>query len=117
MPALESMGWAADVKQEFQERYLIEFGQGFKDMSPALRFPEEIIFSGRLNHGNHSVLAWQVSCVAIMEDEAGNVKLSKKRSKGKIDAVAAPAMAAFRARSHEIKTESVYKTRGLLVFR
>jgi phage terminase large subunit-like protein len=115
LPALESMGWCADPKETHAERYLIEFGQGFKDMSPALRFLEELIFAGRLNHGNHPILAWQISCVAILDDEAGNAKFSKKRSKGKIDAAVALAMAAYRARLHEVQTVSVYEERGITV--
>jgi phage terminase large subunit-like protein len=74
-------------------------------MSPAVRFLEELVFGHRLNYAGHPVLAWQLSCVAILEVEAGNVRFSKKRSKGKIDAVIALAMAAIRARL--LKSEPV----------
>jgi phage terminase large subunit-like protein len=113
MPQLEEMNWCADPKEENADRYLIEFGQGFKDMSPAIRNLEELVIDGKLSHAGHEALAWQVSCVAITEDDAGNVKFSKRKSKGKIDAVVALAMAAYRAKIHQ-PFESVYERRGLL---
>ena len=114
LPQLESMGWSADPKDELANRYLIEHGQGFKDMSPAIRNLEELVISGRINHGGHEALAWQVSCVAITEDDAGNVKFSKGKSKGKIDAVVSLAMAAYRAKIHPQEETSVYDERGIL---
>jgi phage terminase large subunit-like protein len=115
LPALESMGWSADLKDTFPERFLIEMGQGFKDMSPAIRILEELVTGKRISHGGHPVLSWMVSCVAIVEDDASNVKFSKKKSNGKIDAVVALAMALFRARVHPIEEVSVYEERGVEV--
>jgi phage terminase large subunit-like protein len=115
LPTLESMGWCSDLKQEHEERYLIEFGQGCRDMSPAVRFLEELVSGYRLNHAGHPVIAWQLSCVAILEDEAGNVRVSKKRSKGKIDAVVPLAMVAIRARLLKSEPVSIYDTQGITV--
>jgi phage terminase large subunit-like protein len=98
MPQLEEMNWCVDPKDQYADRYLIEYGQGFKDMSPAIRNLEELVIDGKINHAGHEALAWQVGCVAIVEDDAGNVKFSKRKSKGKIDAAVALAMAAYRAR-------------------
>jgi phage terminase large subunit-like protein len=106
LPYLEAMGWGADLKDDYYERYLIEMGQGFKDMSPAIRILEEMATGRRINHGGHPVLSWMVSCVSIVEDDAGNVKYSKKKSKGKIDAVVALTMALFRARVHPVEDQS-----------
>jgi phage terminase large subunit-like protein len=114
LPQLEEIGWSADPNDSLASRYLIEHGQGFKDMSPAIRNLEELAISGRINHGGHEVLAWQVSCVAISEDDAGNVKFSKRKSKGKIDAVVSLAMAAYRAKVHPQEEKSVYDERGIL---
>ena len=110
LPQLEDMGWCADPAQINAKRFLIEFGQGFKDMSPAARNMEEIILAGQLNHGGHEALAWQISCVAMSEDDAGNIKFSKKKSKGKIDAVVSMAMALYRARVHPAQDDDDYNS-------
>ena len=57
-----------------------------------------------------------LNCVAIVDDDAGNVKFSKKKNKGKIDAVVvAMAMALFRARIHPVEETSPYNERGVIV--
>ena len=37
---------------------LVPFGQGFKDLSPAVDVLERLVEEGKLRHGNHPVLAW-----------------------------------------------------------
>ena len=56
-----------------------------------------------------------LNSVAIVDDDAGNVKFSKKKNKGKIDAVVAMAMALFRARVHPVEETSPYVERGVMV--
>jgi phage terminase large subunit-like protein len=72
---------------------LVEMGQGYKSMSPALEKFEERALAGRLRHGNHPVLRWNMSNAVIMSDPANNRKLTKKKSYGRIDGAIASLMA------------------------
>jgi phage terminase large subunit-like protein len=72
---------------------LVPFGQGFKDMSPAVDTLERLIEGGKLRHGNHPVLAMAASNARAELDAAGNRKLSKRRSNGRIDPLVALTMA------------------------
>lgn len=65
-------------------------GAGFKDVSPSLSAFESLILTEGLRHGGNPVLRWAMANAAIEADPAGNRKLSKLRSRGRID----PAMAA-----------------------
>jgi len=72
---------------------LVEHGQGYRDMAPAVDVLEAAILDGKLRHGMHPVLTWNMSNCVVEKDAAGNRKLSKKRSKEKIDGVVALAQA------------------------
>jgi len=88
-PWLLNAGFSEQViKDKF-----IGFGQGFKSMSPALRDLESIILEKKLRHGDHPVLKMCASNAVIDRDPAGNRKLSKKRSTGRIDGMVALVMA------------------------
>lgn len=70
------------------------FGQGFKDMSPALETYETMLMDGRLKHDGNPVLTWNILSSVPDEDPAGNRKLTKARSTGLIDGAVASVMAA-----------------------
>ena len=72
---------------------LLEMGQGFVSMSPAVQALEAAVLDRRLHHGGHPILRWQISNVAIEMDSSGNRKASKKRATGHIDGVASLMMA------------------------
>lgn len=72
---------------------LVEWGQGFKDMSPAIDTLESELLNGRVNHGNHPVLTMCAANAVISRDAAGNRKLDKHKATGRIDALVAMAMA------------------------
>jgi phage terminase large subunit-like protein len=80
---------------------LIPFGQGFKDMAPAVDCTERLAEEGKLRHCNHPVLTMAVSNAKVETDAAGNRKLSKKRSTGRIDPLVALTMALGVASRHE----------------
>jgi phage terminase large subunit-like protein len=80
---------------------LQEFGQGFKSMSPALATLEAELLNNRLRHGNHPILTWCAANAVIDMDPAGNRKLNKKRSTGRIDGMIALTMAIGGAVTHE----------------
>jgi phage terminase large subunit-like protein len=85
------------VKAGFSELLIresfVEFGQGFKSMSPALRDLESLILEKKIRHGNNPVLAMCAANAVIASDPAGNRKLDKKRASGRIDGMVALAMA------------------------
>ena len=72
---------------------LVEFGQGFKDMGPALESLESELLNGRVAHGAHPVLTMCASNAVVAKDPAGNRKLDKHKATGRIDGMAALAMA------------------------
>lgn len=70
-----------------------QFGQGFGSMSPALRTLESMLLNGELRHGGHPVLTMCAANATVQTDPAGNRKLSKSKSHGRIDGMVALAMA------------------------
>lgn len=96
---------------------VVPFGQGFKDMSPPTKELMKLVLEKKIAHGNHPVLRWMMDNIFIRTDPAGNIKADKEKSTEKIDGVIATIMALDRAiRCGNISTESVYDSRGLLVF-
>ena len=69
------------------------WGQGFKDMGPAVDALETAILSRNLRHDGHPVLAWNCSNVAVEIDPAGARKLSKAKAVDRIDGMVALVMA------------------------
>lgn len=74
------------------------FGQGFKDMAPAVDEYERMLLSGELRHDGNAVMTWNMSCVVVESDAAGNRKPTKERSTGRVDGVVAAIMAAGRVK-------------------
>ena len=71
---------------------LIPHGQGFKDMSPAIDQLEADLMNASMRLGNNPVLNFCAANAVVSTDEAGNRKLNKKRSTGRIDGMVALAM-------------------------
>lgn len=96
---------------------VVPFGQGYKDMSPPTKELFKLTLEQKLAHSGHPVLRWNVDNVTIRTDPAGNIKADKEKSTEKIDGAIATIMALARALVCGIGTgESVYDSRGLLVF-
>lgn len=76
------------------DEHFVEFGQGYQDMSPALRALEGEILNGRIAHGAHPVLSMCMANAVVKSDPAGNRKLAKDKSAGRIDGAVALAMLA-----------------------
>lgn len=107
----------AELARLGKELPLKEFGQGFRDMSPALDALEGELLNRKVRHGNHPILTWCAANAIAVRDPAGNRKLDKAKSTGRIDGMVAQAMAhgvAVAALAPE--GPSVYETRGPLVF-
>lgn len=69
------------------------FGQGFQSFSPAIESLEGELLNERVAHGGHPVLQMCAANAVIVRDPAGNRKLDKARSFGRIDGLVALAMA------------------------
>lgn len=72
---------------------LVEFGQGFKDMAPAIDTLESELLNARIAHGNHPVLTMCAANAVVSKDAAGGRKLDKHKATGRIDGMVALAMA------------------------
>ena len=70
------------------------FGQGYKDMSPAVESFEQMLLNGNLVHNGHKLLTWCAGNAVIEQDGAENRKLSKEKATGRIDLIVAAVMAA-----------------------
>ena len=90
--------WRIDVLQSELSRMGVElplhpFGQGFRDMSPALEALESELLNGRLHHGSNPVLRMCAANAIAVRDPSGNRKLDKSKPTGRIDGLVALAMA------------------------
>ncbi len=70
-------------------------GQGTASMAPALDALERDIVDKRLRHAGHPVLTMCAANAVVEMDSAGNRKLAKNKSNGRIDGMVALAMAKF----------------------
>lgn len=112
--------WRMDVMHRELERLglalpLVPFGQGFKDMSPALDTLEAELLNARIAHGMHPVLTMCAANATTTKDPAGNRKLDKSRATGRIDGMQALAMAMGVAQTAAAPAVDPYKTRGLIL--
>lgn len=86
-----------DLKRELGlfggEVPLEPFGQGFKDMSPAVDTLERCVAEKLLRHGGNPVLNMCAANAVITRDPAGARKLDKSKATGRIDGLVALAMA------------------------
>jgi phage terminase large subunit-like protein len=73
-------------------------GQGTQDMTPALIALETELLNNNLRHGNHPILTWCAANAVVYRGPAGDRKLNKAKSTGRIDGMVALAMAINRAR-------------------
>ena len=87
--------------------------QGYKSMSPAIDGLEEDVLKQDLAHGNNPVLGMCVHNAVALPDPAGNRKLDKSRSTGRIDGLQALAMARGVEAKVVIEEANVYEERGL----
>jgi phage terminase large subunit-like protein len=76
---------------------LVEFGQGYKDMAPAVDEFERLLISRELKHDDNPVMTWCAANAVVSMDPAGNRKIAKERANGRVDGVVAAVMAAGRA--------------------
>lgn len=90
--------WRMDILRKELDKLgadlpLVEWGQGFKDMAPALDALEADLLNGRIAHGMHPVLTMCAANAVVTKDPTGARKLDKARATGRIDGMQALAMA------------------------
>ena len=102
--------WRMDVlKRELTaigaELPLVEFGQGFKDMTPALESLEALLLAGKIHHGANPVLDMCAENAVAVMDPAGNKKLDKSKATGRIDGMVSLAMAVGKASTQPVEVK------------
>ena len=73
-------------------------------MSPALRDLESDLLAQKFAHGNHPVLTMCAANAVVHMDPAGNRKLDKAKSRGRIDGMVALTMARGVAATEDLET-------------
>lgn len=72
---------------------LVPWGQGFKDMAPAIDAFELSILERRFRHDGNPCLTWNISNAIAISDPSGNRKFDKSKARFRIDGAVAAAMA------------------------
>jgi phage terminase large subunit-like protein len=85
---------------------LVPWGQGFKDMAPAIDALELGILERSLIHPNNPVLNWNMANAVAVLDPAGNRKLDKEKARFRIDGAVALSMV-MGLRSRDRKTKQI----------
>jgi phage terminase large subunit-like protein len=91
-PRLAEAGFTPE-QLDGDDAIFVPMGQGFASMSPALRDLESAILTQRIAHGDHPVLSMCAANAVVQMDPAGNRKMAKNKSRGRIDGMVALAMA------------------------
>lgn len=92
--------WGArDVVSRLQKEGMevVDWGQGYNDMSPACKRVEQLALSEKIRHGGNQLLRWNIDCCSVSQDPAGNIKPVKpdrRKNTKRIDGVVAMVMAA-----------------------
>ncbi|RZL08599.1 MAG: terminase large subunit [Rubrivivax sp.] len=70
------------------------FGQGYKDMAPAVDEYERLLLASTVKHAANPVMTWCAANAVVVTDPAGNRKVSKEKATGRVDGIVAAVMAA-----------------------
>ena len=110
----DAEGAGKKIEKQIGRLVMVDHGQGFKSMGPAVDGIEQEMLMGRLRVQKNPVMRWNVASVGVEIDPAGSRKFSKRKSTGRIDGLIALVMAVNMARLHGDKG-SVYEREHLLV--
>jgi phage terminase large subunit-like protein len=83
--------WNAEFwKQEMQEYGfdMVEVRQGYKTESVPLKQMKADLMDKKINYNNNPILKWNLSNVAIKQDDNENIMITKEKSRQRIDGVA-----------------------------
>jgi phage terminase large subunit-like protein len=93
---------------------LVPWGQGFKDMGPAVDVLEAAILDAKIKHGGHPVLTWNVANAVVQVDPAGARKIAKDKSLERVDGLVALVMAMGLHSREPVEEPPAWLERGLL---
>lgn len=106
-----------DFKQQLSnegvELNMEGFGQGFKDMAPAVSEFEAMLLDVKIKHNGNPCLTWNAANAVVVSDPAGNQKLAKDKSTGRIDGIVGGVMAVGMSIKPSDNGPSVYEERGI----
>lgn len=94
---------------------LVPFGQGFKDMAPAVDEYERRLLDRLLRHRGNPVMTWCAANAVVVTDPAGNRKVAKEKATGRVDGTVASIMATGSSMTRQENGPSVYENRELIV--
>ena len=60
---------------------MVPFGQGFASMSGPTKDFYRLLMEGQIIYGGHPVLRWMAGNVVVDTDPAGNIKVTRAKSK------------------------------------
>ena len=103
------------LDQEGIKLPLAPFGQGFKDMAPAVDEYERRLLNTSIKHRGNPVMTWCAANAVVVTDPAGNRKVAKEKATGRVDGIVAAIMATGASMTQSENGPSVYGSRGLLV--
>lgn len=92
---------------------VVGWGQGYKDMGPAVDALETAILHNRLSH-NSPVLDWCAANAVVTTDPAGARKIDKSKATERVDGIVALSMAIGLHQREPEKQPSVYQSRGIV---
>lgn len=92
---------------------LVPFGQGFKDMAPAVDEYERRLLDRQLIHRGNPVMTWCAANAVIVTDPAGNRKVAKEKATGRVDGIVAAIMATGSSMTRQENGPSIYEERGV----
>lgn len=107
----------ADEKTRNQARglVLVEHGQGFRDMTPAVDGLTAAVVGGQLRVKTNPVLTWNSANAVITSGSAEERKFDKRKARGRIDGVVALAMGVRAAQVFSGRRKgTIYDTEELL---
>lgn len=107
-PWLVKVGFS-ESQLEGDQAIFESFGQGYKSMSPALRDLEGVLLDGKMAHANHPVLTMCAANAVVARDPAGNRKLDKSKTTGRIDGMVALAMSMSMAMTYAAAPPKEYQ--------
>lgn len=80
------------AEQEGISLPLVPYGQGYKDMAPAVDAFEALIIDQTLRHDGNPILNWNAANAVVTTDPAGNRKIDKQKATGRVDGIIAAVM-------------------------
>ena len=104
-----------NLTEKFKDVVFVAIPNTMTGIGPATKRFQELVLGKQVRHNGNAVLTWNVGNALVLKDNKENMMLSKSKSKGKIDGLAATINALSRAIHYVPKPKSVYQDRGLLI--